>query len=43
MALTKDNFTEADAADIAKRYSAQHGRVPETIHLQAADGAKIET
>jgi galactokinase len=41
MALTKDNFTEADAAGIARGYSAKHDRTPETIHLQAADGAVV--
>ena len=41
MALTKDNFTAADAADIARRYATQHGRAPEMIHLQAADGAQV--
>jgi len=43
MALTKDTFTEKDAAGIAQAYRATHGRDPEMIHLQAADGAKIET
>jgi galactokinase len=43
MALTKDGFTEKDATDIAQAYRAKHGRDPEMIHLQAADGAKIET
>ncbi len=43
MALTKDSFTEQDAAGIARAYRAAHGRDPEMIHLQAADGAKIET
>lgn len=43
MALTKDSFTEKDAAGIAQAYRAKHGRDPEMIHLQAADGAKIET
>jgi galactokinase len=41
MALTKDTFTEADAAEIARRHAAQHGRAPETIHLQSADGAQV--
>ncbi|MBI2497283.1 MAG: galactokinase [Opitutae bacterium] len=41
MALTRDTFTAADAADIAGRYAAQHGRAPETIHLQSADGAQM--
>jgi galactokinase len=41
MALTKDSFTAKDAAGIAARYSASHGREPETIHLQAADGAVV--
>ena len=26
---------------IAKAYAAKHGRTPEMIHLQAADGAEI--
>lgn len=41
MALTKDTFTDQDAAEIARRYAAQHGRTPETIHLQSADGARV--
>ena len=41
MALTKDSFTEKDAAEIAKAYRARHGRDPEMIHLQAADGARV--
>ncbi len=41
MALTKDGFTETDAADIARHYAAKHGRTPEVIHLQAADGAML--
>ena len=41
MALTKDTFTEKDAAAIAQRHAAQHGRAPETLHLQAADGAQL--
>jgi galactokinase len=41
MALTKDSFTETDAAGIAQGYSAKHGRTPEMIHLQAADGAQL--
>ncbi len=41
MALTKDSFTAQDAAQIAARYSAQHGREPEVIHLESADGAKV--
>jgi galactokinase len=41
MALTKDTFTEQDAAGIARRYAAQHGRPPEVIHLQSADGAAV--
>jgi galactokinase len=41
MALTKDNFTEQDAAGIARAYRAKHGRDPEMIHLQAADGARV--
>ena len=40
MALTRDSFTEKDAAGIAQLYRAKHGRDPEMIHLQAADGAK---
>jgi galactokinase len=43
MALTRDTFTAADAAEIGGRYAAQLGRAPEIIHLQSADGAKIET
>ncbi|MBL9218822.1 MAG: galactokinase [Opitutaceae bacterium] len=41
MALTKDNFTAADAAGIARVHRAAHGREPEMIHLQAADGAML--
>lgn len=41
MALTKDSFTGQDAAEIARRYCATHGRAPETIHLLAADGALV--
>lgn len=41
MALTKADFAEADAAGIAKAYAAKHGRAPEVIHLQAADGAQL--
>jgi len=43
MALTRDNFTAHDADDIAAAYRAKHGRAPEMIHLQAADGAKIQS
>lgn len=43
MALTRDSFTEQDATGIAQAYRAKHGRDPEMIHLQAADGARIET
>lgn len=39
MALTRDTFTAADADATA----AQMEHRPEIIHLQAADGAKIET
>jgi galactokinase len=42
MALTKASFTTADADGIAKAYAAKHGRTPEVIHLQAADGAAIQ-
>jgi galactokinase len=41
MALTKDNFTAQDAEGIAAAYRAKHGRPPEVIHLQAADGARL--
>ena len=41
MALTKDTFSEADAAEIARRHAELHGRAPETIHLQSADGAQV--
>lgn len=41
MALTKDGFTEQDAACIAQAYRAKHGRDPEMLHLQAADGAGL--
>ena len=39
MALTKDNFTETDAAQIGRSFAAQHDRAPEMLHLQVADGA----
>lgn len=42
MALTKDSFTTADAEKIAQAYAAKHGRPPEMIHLQAADGAAVQ-
>lgn len=41
MALTNEDFTEQDAVDIALAYPAGHGRDPEVIHLQTADGAKV--
>ncbi len=41
MALTKDTFTETDAAEVAGRHMARHGRAPEIIHLQSADGAQV--
>ncbi|MDI1248091.1 MAG: galactokinase [Lacunisphaera sp.] len=41
MALTKDTFTAADVAEIARLYAVQHGRTPEMIHLQSADGARV--
>jgi galactokinase len=41
MALTKDNFSTADADTIAAAYAAKHGRPPEMIHLRAADGAAV--
>lgn len=40
MALTRDNFTEADAAQIGRSYAANHERPPEMLHLQTADGAR---
>lgn len=42
MALTKDSFTQADADGIAQAYAKKHGRQPEMIHLQAADGAAVQ-
>lgn len=41
MALTRDTFSEKDAAETARRYATQHGRAPEVIHLQSADGAAV--
>ncbi|WP_438480445.1 galactokinase [Oleiharenicola lentus] len=41
MALTQDDFSEKDAAEISQNYSAHHGGAPEVIHLQSADGAQI--
>ena len=41
LALTRDTFTEQDAAEIATRFSsAEHG-APQLLHLQSADGAQI--
>jgi galactokinase len=41
IALTHDTFTEQDAAEIGRRYTASPGRPPEIIHLQSADGAQV--
>ncbi len=41
MALTRDGFGEADAAEVARAHAARHGRSPEVIHLQAGDGAQL--
>jgi galactokinase len=41
MALTRADFSEDDAAGIAASYTEKHGRAPEVIHLQAADGAQL--
>jgi galactokinase len=41
LALTKDSFTEQDAAGIARRHGAVHGRAPEILQLQSADGAQV--
>ncbi len=41
MALTRAAFTEADAAAVVQAYAARHGRAPDTLHLQAADGAAL--
>jgi galactokinase len=41
MALTRAGFAESDAAGVAKAHGAKHGRAPDTLHLQAADGATL--
>jgi galactokinase len=41
MALTRDTFTEKDAAEISRLHAARQGRAPETIHLRSADGAQV--
>jgi galactokinase len=41
MALTRADFTAQDATGIAADHSARHGRAPDVIHLQAADGALV--
>ena len=41
LAVTRENFTEEDAAEISRR-QAKHGhRRPEVTHLQSADGAQV--
>ena len=40
MALTRDGFTEADAAQIGRSFATNHDRAPEMLHLQVADGAR---
>ncbi len=40
LALTRDNFSERDAQEIAGRYMIQQHRAPEIIQLQSADGAQ---
>jgi galactokinase len=41
MALTRANFSENDAAEVVTSYTEKHGRAPEVIHLQTADGAQL--
>ena len=41
MAMTRDTFTENDAREATTLYTAIHGRAPEIIHLQSADGAQV--
>lgn len=41
MALTRDTFSEKDAAGIARQCATEHSGLPETIHLQSADGAAV--
>ena len=41
MALTRDNFSEAEARGIARAYATGQHRAPEILHLQSADGAKV--
>lgn len=41
MALTRAEFTEDDAAEIARGYAVKHASSPEVFHLQAADGAQL--
>jgi galactokinase len=41
LALTGENFTEQDAAEIGRRHAAKQHRVPEVLHLQSADGAQV--
>ena len=40
IALTRDGFTEADAAQIGRSFATNHDRAPEMLHLQVADGAR---
>ena len=41
LALTGDDFTEADAAEIGRKQAGHQHRVPEVLHLQSADGAQV--
>ncbi|MDB6167090.1 MAG: galK [Lacunisphaera sp.] len=41
MALTRDSFTEYDAQEIARRYTATGHEAPQVLHLQSADGARV--
>ena len=41
MALTKDSFTEEDAQNVARSYTATGHESPQVLHLQSADGARV--
>ncbi|MEY4925103.1 MAG: Galactokinase [Verrucomicrobiota bacterium] len=41
LALTRADFTAAQAAEILAPYTAAHGAPAETLHLQTADGARL--
>jgi galactokinase len=41
LALTRDDFTEADAAEIGRQQAGHQHRGPEVLHLESADGAQV--